>query len=91
MSKIAEKIHNVAAQKAEEYSKTHGHSIIEEVAYGRGYKTAYIECYEQAFKDFLEKARTWFFSDLYKYLVNSKEISIDEISRHFKNYMQNEM
>ncbi len=90
MSKIAEKIHNVAAQKAEEYSKTHGHSIIEEVAYGRGYKTAYIECYEQAFKDFMEKARAWFFSDLYRVLVNSKEISIDEISRYFKNYMQNE-
>ena len=51
MSKIAEKIHNVALQKAEEYSKTHGHTIIEEVVYGRGYKTAYIECYDQAMQD----------------------------------------
>ena len=55
------------------------------VAYMLGLK----EGYDQAMQDFLEKARTWFFSDLYKYLVNSKEISIDEISRHFKNYMQN--
>lgn len=56
------------------------------VAYMLGLK----EGYDQAMQDFLEKARTWFFSDLYKYLVNSKEISIDEISRYFKNYMQNE-
>jgi len=53
-------------------------------------RLGYIQGYDQAMQDFLEKARTWFFSDLYKYLVNSKEISIDEISRHFKNYMQNE-
>ena len=79
MSKIAEKIHNIALQKAEEYSKTHSNSIIEEVAYGRGYKTAYIECYDQSMQDFLDKAVEWLepvFKDLAGYncggdLINS--------------------
>lgn len=53
-------------------------------------RAVYEESYDQAMQDFMEKARTWLFSDLYRYLINSKEISIDEISRHFKNYMKNE-
>ena len=88
MSKIAEKIHDVALQKAEEYSKTHGHSIIEEVAYGRGYKTAYIECYDQAMQDFLEKAERWLeptFKSIAGYNCGG------DLINDFKNYMQDEM
>ena len=94
MSKIAEKIHNVALQKAEEYSKTHGHSIIEEVAYGRGYKTAYIECYDQAMQDFIEKACEFLKSyrqdtpDGFGYIAG---IVNDETIEDFKQYMQDEM
>lgn len=84
MSKIAEKIHNVALQKAEEYSKTHGHSIIEEVAYGRGYKTAYIECYDKAMQDFLERACEYLRRN-YPYVFSAYNIE------QFKNYMQDEM
>lgn len=93
MSKIAEKMHNVAAQKAEEYSKTHGHSIIEEVAYGRGYKTAYIECYDQAMQDLMEKAEEFFKSELYV-SVSDQICSVNEFKtmkdfvNYFKNYMQ---
>lgn len=88
MSKIAEKIHDVALQKAEEYSKTHGHSIIEEVAYGRGYKTAYIECYDQAMQDFLEKAERWL-EPTFKNLAGYN--SGGDLMNDFINYMQNEM
>ena len=88
MSEIAEKIHNVALQKAEEYSKTHGHSIIEEVAYGRGYKTAYIECYDQATKDFLEKAEMW----LEPTLKNLAGYNCGgDLINDFINYMKDEM
>ena len=97
MSKIAEKIHNVALQKAEEYSKTHGHTIIEEVAYGRGYKTAYIECYDQAIQDFLEKAEKFFNEELFtrfngeEHRVASNNcMNLQKFIEQFKNYMQNE-
>lgn len=91
MSNIAEKIHNVALQKAEEYSKTHGNTIIEEVAYGRGYKTAYIECYDQAMKDFLEKAEEYLrkeFVDMWLRYIRGH--SMDDEIKMFKNYMQDE-
>ena len=43
ISKIEEyaalQIHERALNAAEEYSNTHGHSIVEEVAYGRGFKS----------------------------------------------------
>lgn len=88
MSKIAEKIHNVALQKAEEYSKTHGNSIIEEVAYGRGYKTAYIECYDKAMQDFLEKACEWLSKNARNYY--SAYATSNKLIEDFKNYMQKE-
>jgi hypothetical protein len=98
MSKIAEKIHNVALQKAEEYSKTHSNSIIEEVAYGRGYKTAYIECYDQAFQDFMEKAERYLQNTLYDRVeievygtVIPNIIGKKGFIENFKNYMQDEM
>lgn len=92
MSKIAEKIHNVALQKAEEYSKTHGNSIIEEVAYGRGYKTAYIECYDQAMQAFLEKACEWLrYNTMRELLLNSESIElVEDFVDDFKNYMKDE-
>lgn len=55
MSKRAEdaarRIHNRALLKAENYSISHEGSIIEEVAFGRGFKAGFIEGYEQAEKD----------------------------------------
>ena len=54
------RIHHTAALEAEKYSKEHGCSIVEEVAYGRGFKAGYIkgdtDGYEQAEKDL---ALTW--------------------------------
>ena len=97
MSKIAEKIHNVALQKAEEYSKTHGISIIEEVAYGRGYKTAYIECYDKAMQDFMEKAERYLQNTLYgRVEIEVYGTLIPDIIckkgfiENFKNYMKKE-
>ena len=55
ISKIEEyaalQIHERALNAAEEYSKTHGHSIVEEVAYGRGFKSGYM----LGAKEFTEK------------------------------------
>ena len=45
------RIHNRALLEAEKYSNSHGGSITEEVAYGRGFKAGFIEGYEQAEKD----------------------------------------
>lgn len=50
------RIHNRALLEAEKYSNSHGGSITEEVAYGRGFKAGFIEGYEQAEKDL---ALTW--------------------------------
>lgn len=97
MSKIAEKIHDTALKKGEKYSESHGGSIIEEVAYGRGYKSGYIEGYDQAMQDFLEKACEWLEKELLvsdiehqKYWLMTEENKSNFIEG-FKNYMQNEM
>lgn len=59
ISKIEEsaaiKIHERAIQAGEDYAKSHGQSMIEEVAYGRGYKAGYM----LGVKEFSEKAVTW--------------------------------
>lgn len=49
------KIHNTAINEGEKYAQEHGHSIVEEVAYGRGYKSGYM-C---GAKEFTEKAINW--------------------------------
>ena len=55
ISKIEEyaalQIHERSLNAAEEYSKIHGHSIVEEVAYGRGFKSGYM----LGAKEFTEK------------------------------------
>ena len=59
MSNIEEsaalKIHSTALKEGEKYAQEHSHSIIEEVAYGRGYKSGYM-C---GAKEFTEKAINW--------------------------------
>ena len=49
------KIHDTAIKEGEKYAQEHGHSINEEVAYGRGYKSGYM-C---GAKEFTEKAIKW--------------------------------
>ena len=49
--KYATKIHDTALAEGEKYAKEHGQSIIEEVAYGRGFKAGAIRGYHQAEKD----------------------------------------
>ena len=49
------RIHNRAILEAEKYSNSHGGSITEEVAYGRGFKAGFIEGYKQVEKDILSK------------------------------------
>lgn len=50
-----QRIHNKALLEAKKYSDSHGGSITEEVAYGRGFKAGFIEGYEQTEKDILSK------------------------------------
>lgn len=54
--KYATKIHERALSEGLNYAKTHGHTIVEEVAYGRGFKSGCITGYELAEKDL---ALTW--------------------------------
>ena len=53
------RVHNRALKAGEEYAQTHGHSIIEDVAYGRGYKSGYmsgsVEMYQKMVKFMKEK------------------------------------
>lgn len=51
VEEATQRIHNKALLEAEKYSNSHGGSITEEVAYGRGFKAGFIEGYEQAEKD----------------------------------------
>ena len=55
VEEATQRIHNRALLEAEKYSNSHGGSITEEVAYGRGFKAGFIEGYEQAEKDILSK------------------------------------
>lgn len=59
ISKIEESaalnIHERALKAGEDYAKSHGHTIVEEVAYGRGYKSGYM----LGAKEFSEKAVNW--------------------------------
>ena len=52
---VAVKIHNTALKEGEKYAKEHGQSPMEEVAYGRGYKSGYMK----GVKDIYEKASQW--------------------------------
>lgn len=52
IEKYAEKIHDTALKEGKKYAKSHGQSIIEELAYGRGFKAGAMTGYEQAEKDF---------------------------------------
>lgn len=57
--KAALKIHNTALKEGENYAKTHGHSIIEEVAYGRGFKSGYMRGAVETEEELIEKAAEW--------------------------------
>ncbi len=48
-------IHERALKAGEDYAKSHGQSNVEEVAYGRGFKSGYI----LGAKEFSEKAINW--------------------------------
>ena len=52
----AVKIHNTALKEGEKYANEHGHSIIEEVAYGRGYKSGYMKGSVDMAKEMIDKA-----------------------------------
>ena len=84
MSKISEQ----KVLEAYPIAKEEPSSFINQETLNSSRRTGYIVGYDQALQDFLEKARTWLFSNLYRFLINSKEISIDEISRNFKDYIQ---
>ena len=49
------KIHNRALEEGEKYSQSHGHSIVEDVAYGRGYKAGYM----LGSREMYDKAEQW--------------------------------
>ena len=58
MNKVEEyagRIHETALKEGEKYAKEHGHSPIEEVAYGRGFKAGAMTGYKQALEDILNK------------------------------------
>lgn len=54
-----QRIHNRAILEAKKYSNSHGGSITEEVAYGRGFKAGFIEGYEVAEKDVKDALLEW--------------------------------
>ena len=52
----AVKIHNTALKAGEDYAKSHGQSVVEEVAYGRGYKSGYMKGSVDMAKEMIDKA-----------------------------------
>ena len=53
--KAALTIHERAITAGEDYAQSHSQSIVEEVAYGRGYKSGYM----LGAKEMFEKAKQW--------------------------------
>ncbi len=53
---VAVKIHNTALKEGEKYAKEHGQSPMEEVAYGRGYKSGYMKGSVDMAKEMIDKA-----------------------------------
>ena len=64
----AGKIHNHALLEAKTYAISHGQSLVEEVAYGRGFKSGFIEGYERAEKDTIERAIEWLKANAENYI-----------------------
>ena len=50
------KIHSTALKEGEKYAQEHSHSIVEEVAYGRGYKSGYMKGSVDMSKEMIDKA-----------------------------------
>lgn len=50
------KINSTALKEGEKYAQEHGHSIIEGVAYGHGYKSGYMKGSVDMAKEMIDKA-----------------------------------
>ena len=57
--KAAIKIHDTAIKEGEKYASNHGHSMIEEVAYGRGFKSGYMRGAVETEKEIIDKTVEW--------------------------------
>lgn len=86
--KAALKIHDTAIKEGENYAKTHGHSIIEEVAYGRGYKSGYMRGAVETEEELIEKAAEWIKKNVtFMHPRKEREVCAVNISV-FKDYMR---
>lgn len=83
--KAALKIHSTAIKEGENYARTHGCTIIEETAYGRGYKSGYIKGAVDTEKELIEKAVTWMKTHTFKFETTEE---IDLYIDVFKQMME---
>ena len=99
MSKIAEKaaaaFHNQALLEAQKYAQLRGGDISQEIAYGRGIKTGFIQGYEQAEKGTIERVIEWLKANAHKYsLWDTEECCLDydetECINDFRKAMEEE-
>lgn len=83
----AVRIHKKALDEAANYANSHGHSIVEEVSYGRGYKSGYM----LGSKDMFDKVMTYIKEHIDEHIWYS-EIDRDcGIDDEFYKLLQQEM
>ena len=88
--KAALKIHDTALKEGENYAKTHGQSLIEEVAYGRGFKSGYMKGAVDTEKEVIEKAAEWIKKNItFMHPRKEREMCAVNIGR-FMDYMMEE-
>ena len=87
--KAALHIHDTAHKEGEKYANEHGHSIIEEVAYGRGFKSGYMRGAVDTEKEVIEKAAEWIKKNVtFMHPRKEREVCAVNISK-FKEDMYN--
>ena len=88
--KAAIKIHDTAIKEGEKYASNHGHSVIEEVAYGRGFKSGYMRGAVETEKEVIEKAAEWIKKNItFMHPRKEREVCAVNIGR-FMDYMMEE-
>ena len=88
--KAALKIHNTALEEGKKYADHHGQSIIEEVAYGRGFKSGYMKGAVDKEEEIIEKAAEWIKKNLtFMHPRKEREVCIVNIGM-FKDAMKEE-
>jgi len=88
--RAAIKVHNTAIAEGEKYANEHGHSLTEEISYGRGFKAGYMLGAVETEQEVIEKAAKWIENNI-KFMHPRKETEVCAVNiGAFKDYMMDD-